>query len=86
MKAQTLILIGSLALLLAGCGGSGGSDTPAPAPAATDAVPASASQSSAGMNAWLKALSTDLTDVKEPLSVASFAPPSSEDLEPEALN
>ena len=84
MNKSTVLLYCSVAVLLAACGG--GSDSPAPAPAATDAVPASASQSAAGMAAWMTdlAAAADSADAKEPLDVSTFSPPLSDDTEPEA--
>lgn len=82
MTKQTQWMLSLVVVLATACGG--GNDS-TPVAAATDAVPDSASQSAAGMTAWLKALSNDPTEVKEPLDVARFAPPVSEAAEPETL-
>jgi|EndMetStandDraft_4_1072995.scaffolds.fasta_scaffold389929_2 hypothetical protein len=82
MKKSSLIAGAAVAVLLAGCGGGGGGDAmPAP-PAATDAVPASASQSVAGMMGYLVALAAAMADEKEALDVSAFAPPQPDDAEP----
>ncbi len=86
MNKLNLSMVCAAACLVAACGGSSGGAAPATPPAATDAVPASASQSAAGMNAWLSDLAQDPTEVKEGLDVASFAPPSPDDTEPQTLN
>ena len=71
------------ALLVAGCGGGGSDDAP---PAATDAVPASASQSVAGLWRYLSALVLLQPEDKEALDVSAFAPPQPDDSEPQALD
>lgn len=70
-------------MLVAGCGG-GGDD--APPPVATDAVPASASQSVAGMLSYLQALVGLQPEDREALDVSAFAPPQPDDTEPETVN
>jgi len=86
---QTLIsLFASTALLgsMGGCGG--GSDNPPPPPpppAAIDAVPPTASTSSAGLKNYLVDLSNMTPDDKEPLDLSSFAPTTSDDTEPEPI-
>lgn len=84
MNKQTTLLLCSIVLSVAACGGSSDAAPPPPV-AATDAVPDAASQSATGMKNWLNALANDLTEVKEPLDVARFAPPAPEDTEPEVL-
>jgi hypothetical protein len=81
MKTQTLVSIGVAAVLLAACGGGGGD----PLPPVTDAVPADASASAAGMANWLGQLAATAPDDREPLEVAAFTPPQPEDTEPETL-
>ncbi len=71
------------AALLSGCGGGGSG---APAPSATDAVPASASESALGLKAYLLALSTMLVDDREPLDLSGFSPKTPDDVEPEAVD
>ncbi len=77
----------STLVALAGCGGGGGGGDPAP-PLAVDAIPATASQSVAGLNTYVTALaqtSTDVSDSREPLSVDGFTPMMSDDSEPAAV-
>jgi hypothetical protein len=81
MKTQTLVSIGVAVVLLAACGGGGGD----PLPAVTDSVPTDASTSATGMANWLGQVATTAPDDREPLDVASFAPPQPEDTEPEVL-
>ena len=86
MNKPSLIAVFTSAALLAGCGG-GGSDAPAaPPPAATDAVPDSASASTQGLKSYLMALSKLLPEDAEPLDLSSFAPQTSDDAEPEAVD
>lgn len=82
MATRSLISICALTLLLTACGGGGGDAAPPPA---GDAVPDSASASSAGMAGWLKQLTATASDDKEALEVARFAPPQPDDAEPETL-
>lgn len=79
MKTQTLVSIGAAVVLLAACGGGDS------LPAATDSVPADASASAAGMANWLTQVAATAPEDREPLEVASFAPPQPEDTEPEVL-
>lgn len=85
MMKKTKLLLAALAVAagVAGCGGGGGDDTP---PAATDAVPASASRSVAGLLSYLVALTALQPEDKEALDVSAFAPPQPEDTEPQALD
>jgi uncharacterized lipoprotein YmbA len=81
MKTRISLSMGIAALLLAACGGGGG-DTAAPV---TDAVPDEASASEMGMAGWLGQVAVTAPEDKEPLDVARFLPPQSEDTEPVAL-
>jgi ABC-type glycerol-3-phosphate transport system substrate-binding protein len=83
MKTKTLLAAFAAATLLAACGGGGGDPAPV---AASDAVPASASQSDAGLMAWLKALVAGDAQGKEPLDMSSFQPTAADDSEPVALD
>ena len=87
---RRLILMGqafALATLLTACGG--GVDDPMPppppAPGPLDAVPPSASASTAGMAAYLRTLATLAPEDKEALDASSFNPPSPDDAEPEPV-
>jgi hypothetical protein len=82
---RILIVLFSSAALLTACGGG---DTPAPPlpPAPTDAVPASASASTAGLMTYLTDLSATPIEDKEPVDLSRFAPPMSEDAEPESIS
>ena len=76
----------ALALLLAACGGGGGVDVPPPVAADPLAeVPASASQSAAGMAGYVKTLTTLPAESREPAAVDSFNPLKAEDTEPEPV-
>lgn len=81
MKTHALVSIGVAVALLSACGGGGGEALPA----VTDAVPADASASAAGMANWLGQLAATAPDDREPLDVAAFAPPQPDDTEPEVL-
>lgn len=74
----------ALALVLAACGGGGGGEVVAPDPLAE--VPASASQSSAGMASYMEVLASMLSDGREPAAVDNFNPPRPDDTEPEPVN
>jgi hypothetical protein len=90
MTKQTWIVGGQLlaaAALLSACGG--GDEVTAPAPSPLAEVPASASQSSAGLATYLTTLnSTSATDSDraEPVDVSNFNPPTSETAEPEPVS
>lgn len=81
MKTKAFVSIGVMVLLLAACGGGGGDALPF----ATDSVPADASSSPAGMANWLALVAATAPEAREPLDVASFAPPQPDDTEPEVL-
>lgn len=81
MKTKALVSIGVAVALLSACGGGGGDSLPA----VTDSVPADASASAAGMANWLAQVAATAPEDREPLDVASFAPPQPEDTEPEVL-
>jgi hypothetical protein len=83
MKTKTWWAGLAATVLVAACGGGGGDD--APPPAATDAVPASASQSVGGLVSYLKALTAAAPEDKEALDVSAFAPPQPDDTEPQTL-
>jgi hypothetical protein len=84
MTRLILPMIGlTCAGLLSACGGNNYS---APAtPAVTDAVPDSASQSSAGLVTYLTALAAADADDKEPLDLGTFNPVRPDDSEPEPV-
>lgn len=84
MKTLQLIGAAALAVLLAGCGGGGGGND-APPPPPTEAVPDSASASSAGMTGWLTQVAATAPEDKEALDAGRFAPPQPDDTEPVAL-
>lgn len=75
----------ALALSLAACGG--GSD-PAPADPLAE-VPASASQSTAGMASYMSTLAAApaaSAEAREPVAVLAFSPPTPDDSEPESVD
>ncbi len=83
-RMQRLLAPAALALLLAACGG--GNDQPPPAAADPLAeVPASASQSAAGMASYVNTLTTLPAESREPVAVDSFSPLKPEDTEPEPV-
>jgi hypothetical protein len=84
--ARRLLPLGLVAALAVGCGGGGDEPTPPPAADPLAAVPADASQSTAGMASYLKTLAANPSEDHEPVDVATFAPPTPEDTEPEPLS
>lgn len=85
-KQATLAMLFSSVALLSGCGG--GDDAPAPPPpaAATDAIPPTATATTAGFTMYLLDLNKDQPDNKEALDVASFAPVLDDTGEPQAID
>jgi hypothetical protein len=81
---KMILSAAALTLLLAACGGGGGGAVAAPDPLAE--VPASASQSSAGMAAYIDVLASMPSETREPVAVDNFAPPRPDDAEPEPVN
>jgi hypothetical protein len=89
MNKHHLLSLFSATALLTACGGGGDYSSPPPPPpppAPTDAVPASASTSSAGLKGYLVALSAASADAKEPVNLDTFTPVQPDDTEPEAVN
>ncbi len=90
MKLKTILAIAGFAVLAA-CGGGGGNDdnvvTPPPVvtPPVTEAIPATASASSMGFIAYIRALFAANTDGLEPVALGDFVAPTSETSEPEAI-
>ena len=84
MRNRSLAACLAVAALAVGCGGGGGDD-PVEPPAPADTVPASASQSVAGMWNYLKALATSTPENKEAADLAGFAPPQPDNTHPEDL-
>ncbi|MED5619302.1 hypothetical protein [Ideonella sp. BN130291] len=75
------------AALVSACGGGGDSPAPAPAPPGPlEAVPPSASESTAGMASYLATLNTLTPEDKEPVDVSSFNPPSPDNTEPDPVS
>jgi uncharacterized protein YcfL len=79
-KWMALALVASA---LAGCGGGNGNNGNGGDPTAS--VPRSASESSAGLVAYLKRLVESDADTKEPVSVDEFDPKKPDDTESETL-
>ena len=73
----------AMALALAACGG-GGSD-PAP-PDLLAELPASASESTAGMASYMGSLATLPAETREPLAAQAFSPPKPDNSEPEPVD
>ena len=82
MKRKLLPLLLALPLALAACGG--GRDEPVAADP-LDAVPASASESPAGMTGYLRALTAAQNETREPVAIDGFNPPKPEDAEPDPM-
>jgi len=86
-RTNKLAMLFAAAALLGGCG-SGGDDpvvTPPPAPAPPDplaAVPDAAKQSTDGLVIYLKTLSLQPSDTREPASLDGVTLPTSDDAEP----
>jgi hypothetical protein len=79
MNKSWMILALCAGAALAGCGGG---DDP---PAVTEAVPASASESSAGFMGYVKALVASSADTLEPVDVNGVTPPADDAAEPVAV-
>ena len=74
-KIHGIVLTGAVALVLAACGSSdSGSATPVP-PVATSEVPASATQDSAGLSAYINQLIGASSDTGEPIVVGDAVLP-----------
>lgn len=75
------------ALVLAACGGGGGGgDTPPQAADPLAEVPASASQSVAGMMGYVDAVTkASAAEVRDPVSLLNFMPPQDDQSEPIAV-
>lgn len=82
MKKSGIVLLMAVAALTA-CGG-GDDDTPAPP--VTEAVPASASASVAGLIDYLKALVVASADMLEPVDVSAVTPQTDDAVEPTAVD
>lgn len=83
MKTKTLISLAASFVLVA-CGG-GGDHEPAP-PAVNQVVPASASNSVAGLLDYLTELVKAAADTLEPVSLAGVQPVTTETEEPRAID
>ena len=84
MKSNlSFLALAALALLLAACGG--GNEAPPVAVDPLAEVPASASQSSAGLAGYMNALAAKPSETREPVAVDNFDPPKPDDTEPEPV-
>jgi hypothetical protein len=86
-RTRTLGMLLASAALLGGCGGGGDGPAPAPpaVPAAPDplaAVPDSAKQSADGLVIYLKTLSLQTSDTRDPASLEGVTLPASDGAEP----
>ncbi len=80
MNKSWMILALCAGAALAGCGGG---DDP---PSVTEAVPASASESSANFMSYVKALVASPADTLEPVDVSGVTPPADDAGEPVAVD
>lgn len=76
-----LFIAAAAAVLVGACGG-GGSSAADP----LTAVPASASESSGGLIAYLKALTAQSSETRDPVSVEGLSPPKPDNTDPESIN
>lgn len=83
-RLSTSLAAIAAALLVAACGGKSDPE-PAPLPDPTAAVPAEASESSAGLVKYLTELAAAPADDKEPVSLDTFMPKTPDDTEPEPV-
>ena len=74
MKKMHIILLGATSLLLAACSSSH-DDAPAPAPVATTDIPASATNDSAGLTAFVNGQVGANSDTAEPILVGDAVLP-----------
>ena len=84
-RLTTLLSVAAAALALSGCFG-GGDDAPSPAADPLAAVPATASQTTAGTVDYLNQLAMNQSDTREPIDVTAVVLPTSDDTEPLAVN
>jgi hypothetical protein len=90
MKKRTdrhrwVLALAAATVLLGACGG-GRDDDPAPPPDPLAAVPESASQSSAGLVAYLWMLANNKSETREPVALDGFSPPQPDNTEPEPVS
>ena len=81
MRTHIFWLSAALALSVAACGGG---DDPVPVDPLAE-VPASASQSTAGMASYMGTLAAAPAETREPLAVEAFSPRKPDDSEPEPI-
>lgn len=84
MRMQQFWAVSVSALLLAACGGGGATDTPQGADPLA-AVPPSAGQSTPALMDYLGSLPPLDAEMREPVSLDAFVPPTSETDEPQDL-
>jgi hypothetical protein len=76
---------GLLVVLLAACGGGGSDEPPVLQADPLSELPASASQSSAGLAGYVTTLASLPAESREPVAVDGFNPPRPDDVEPQPL-
>jgi hypothetical protein len=84
MNKLQLVAVGSLAVLLAACGG-GNSETLPPTPPLAEEVPDTASASVDAMADFLVDMTAATSETKDPLSLARYSPKLSEVADPRVL-
>jgi hypothetical protein len=83
-RTRAFLMPAAILLLLAACGG-GSNEGPTAQADPLSVVPASASQSSTGLAAYVSTLATLPADTREPVAVDTFNPPRPEDTEPDPV-
>ncbi len=74
-KMHGIVLLGAAALVLAACGGGDDAPAPVPAPVVTTDVPASATQSPAGLVTYVDSQVGASSDSSEPILVGDAVLP-----------
>lgn len=84
-RHRWVLALAAATVLLGACGGGGRDDDPVAPADPLAAVPESASQSSAGLVAYLWMLVNNKSETREPVTLDGFNPPRPENTEPEPV-